>query len=452
MGRLAWTRSGGDWVDSTGLPYGPKHFDAQPIFAGRGRPFTEWNVTELVRGWLDGKFSNQGMLLRAEKGKLNGVVDFHSRESADISARPVLKLKWSDGTLARLTPAADTYLDCSSITSLGSQKIFKVSNNQNGLLRFILPTSNATLVHASLLLVSDKQYGNGVSVGVYGVAPPFASASKEIQLGIANGFTRDAGIDKHPDVIFATGFESSVWLTEWSYFSPRSYAEAISEDDARQFEPFHGRALRVRLVKDSNFGLDLRYQLAHTGTQEPEEIYFRYYLRFGNDWNPYLDGGKMPGIAGTYGKAGWGMRKSDGYNGWSVRGAFASRPASAKSAVGLTALGSYVYHADIEDSSGEYWGWNGGPSGLLENNRWYAIEQHVKLNTPGKKNGLFQVWVNGSQVFKRTDIRFRHVPNLKIETVWLDVYHGGVSPAPKDMALYIDNVVIAREYIGPVKP
>ena len=450
MGGLAWGRRGGDWSDAVGKIYGAKAFDAQRVLVGRGRPFTEWDVTELARGWIDGKYRNEGMLLRAEKGTLNGVVDFHSRESADLTARPTLKLKWSDGSMDRLSPVADTYLDCSTMKSLGAQNIFKISIDQSALLRFSLPTSKATLVKASLLLVSDKQYGNGAGIGVFRASPPYTRATSDVLHGVANKFARDAGIEKHPDVIFATGFESRVWLTEWGYYSPRSNAEAISEDSPRQFEPFEGRALRVRLVKGSNFGLDLRYFLAEMGKQEPEEIYFRYYLRFGNDWNPYLDGGKLPGIAGTYGRAGWGMRKTDGYNGWSVRGAFAMRPAAANSVAGLTTLGSYVYHADVQDSSGEYWSWNEGPAGILENNRWYSIEQYVKLNTPGNKDGIFRAWIDGRQVGEMTGIRFRHVPSLKIESVWFDVFHGGVSPAPKDMTLYIDNVVISGSYIGPV--
>jgi hypothetical protein len=55
---------------------------------------------------------------------------------------------------------------------------------------------------------------------------------------------------------------------------------------------------------------------------EPEEVYFRYYLRLADDWNQIVQGGKLPGISGTYGRAGWGGRKSNGKNGWSARGLF----------------------------------------------------------------------------------------------------------------------------------
>ena len=99
---------------------------------------------------------------------------------------------------------------------------------------------------------------------------------------------------------------------------------------------------------------------------------------------------------------------------------------------------------------GDGWGWNMGPTGLLENNRWYGIEQYVKLNDPGKENGVLKAWIDGVLVFEQTGIRFRDSPDLRIESLWMNVYHGGTARAPHDLTLYIDNVVLAREYIGPV--
>lgn len=451
MGNMAWSRAGGDWADTTGKLYGNQPFVAQSVPLREGRQVVDWDVTELVRGWLEGRYHNAGMLLRVKPGGNNGVVNFHSRESPDSSARPMLKLKWSDGSQSRLSPTADTVLDCTSRSSLGVLPMMKVSGSESALLRFALKKTPAQLQQAVLYLVSDKQYASGTEIGVYRVAPPYTRMSAPVAGGLAEGFSRDLGIEKHPDVLFATGFESSVWITEWNEFDPRSSAEAISDDAPRRFEPFSGRALRVRLLKGHNLGLDLRYLFAKGGRPEPEEIYFRYYLRFGDDWNPYLDGGKLPGIAGTYGRAGWGMRKSDGYNGWSVRGGFAPRPGTEKSVTQLTALGSYAYHANVDDASGEYWGWSEGPSGLLENNRWYAVEQYVKLNTPGARDGVFRAWVDGRQVVEKMAIQFRHTRDLKIESVWMNIYHGGVAPSPQDMTLYLDNVVIARRYIGPAK-
>ena len=71
------------------------------------------------------------------------------------------------------------------------------------------------------------------------------------------------------------------------------------------------------------------------------------------------------------------------------------------------------------------------------------------MNELGKSNGVLRAWIDGQLVFERTDLRFRDIPELKIENVWFNVYHGGVAKPPHEMTLYIDNVVIAREYIGP---
>ncbi|QIB64690.1 polysaccharide lyase [Kineobactrum salinum] len=144
------------------------------------------------------------------------------------------------------------------------------------------------------------------------------------------------------------------------------------------------------------------------------------------------------------------MRKSDGSNGWSVRGAFSTRLPGAGDMPALTPIGSYVYHADMKGNSGNHWGWNLGPGGLLANNQWYAIEQYLKLNTPGRRDGVFRAWINGHLVYERDELNFRDTDALRIESVWMNIYHGGVRPAPRDMSAYLDNVVIARQYIGPL--
>jgi hypothetical protein len=60
-----------------------------------------------------------------------------------------------------------------------------------------------------------------------------------------------------------------------------------------------------------------------------------------------------------------------------------------------------------------------------------------------------RVWIDGALAFSKKDIRFRDSAALKVESVWLNVYHGGVEKADRDLTLYIDNLVIARRYIGP---
>lgn len=158
----------------------------------------------------------------------------------------------------------------------------------------------------------------------------------------------------------------------------------------------------------------------------------------------------MPGFSGTYGRAGWGGRRANGTNGWSVRGWFIETIPADNPLGGLQPIGSYVYHVDQKTAYGDGLIWTRGYWGYLQKNRWYCIEQQVKLNDPGQHNGVLRGWVDGHLAFERTDFAFRTAPDLKIEQVWLDIFHGGTLPSPYDQHVFIDNVVIARQYIGPM--
>lgn len=47
---------------------------------------------------------------------------------------------------------------------------------------------------------------------------------------------------------------------------------------------------------------------------------------------------------------------------------------------------------------------------FLENaqpNRWYTLHQHIKLNTPGQRNGLLEMFVDGRLALRETDVFYR---------------------------------------------
>lgn len=451
MGSYAWRHAGGDWLDAHGVLQGAAPFDRRRPAATLGRQVIDFDVTAVVQRWMRGQPRNSGILLSTVSATDNGVVTFHSRESPDIGARPGLKITWSDGSRTRLAPAADTFLDCTSLSSLGARPDLQVGGGRNTLMVFAIPPSRLAIRSATLFLTTDTRYGLPPEIGVFAASPPYALNNAAVETGLAEKYLLDSGIARDPDVLFATGFEGFWWSRVWTYSSLRNTAAAVDEDVANAFKPLIGRALKVTIRRGHNLGLDLSYEFAAEGYEEPEEIYVRYYLRFGDNWNPSADGGKLPGLAGRYGKAGWGLRKSDGYNGWSMRSEFAARPAGSKAMRSLTAVGSYADYAEIEDATGATFAWSEGPSALLENNRWYAVEQHVKLNTIGKKDGEFTAWIDGHRVIDKHAILYRRSPKLRIEEVWFNVYHGGITPAAQEMALYFDNLVVARRYIGPLR-
>jgi len=247
-----------------------------------------------------------------------------------------------------------------------------------------------------------------------------------------------------PGESFVCGFESPDWYRNWGLQGAPERCELVAADPQRKFEPLRGRALRVKVERGGHYGLSLQYRFQPHWGEEPEEIYFRYYLRLADDWNPQR-GGKLPGIAGTYGRAGWGGRPSNGRNGWSARGLFLGR------CEGHTPVGFYCYHADMSGIYGSHWVWEKDRLGYLENNRWYCIEQFARMNTPGKNDGVLRAWVDGRPAFEKTDLRMRDTAELKIESVWINVYLGGSWTARSDHHLYIDEVAISRQRIGPLE-
>jgi hypothetical protein len=253
--------------------------------------------------------------------------------------------------------------------------------------------------------------------------------------------------DKHlmnSNVIFSCGFKSDNWFEQFGMSESPARVDTVASDPVRKFDPLSGKALRIKVDRGGHYGTSIMYRFKEQIGAEPEEIYFRYYLRFANDWNPQR-GGKLPGISGTYNRAGWGGRPSNGRNGWSARGQFKGQ------VDGKTPIGYYCYHADMKGRYGSGWTWQQQKRGYLENSRWYCIEQYARMNTPGKNDGILRAWVDGKPAFEKTDIRMRDAGTLKIEAIWLNVYLGGSWTAKSDHHLYIDEVVISRSYIGPVE-
>lgn len=239
---------------------------------------------------------------------------------------------------------------------------------------------------------------------------------------------------------FSEGFESDDWWKAWKLGKTPKNCSVVEfgKVEAAPRANSGKKSLRVRVTKDGHYGTSLDYFFKKVEGSEPDEVYFRYYLYLGENWN-YT--GKMPGFGGTYGREGWGGKPSDGTRGWSARGMGKSHDKG-------FSMGTYCYHADMKGKYGDGWSWKGVS---LDKGRWYCIEQYCRMNTPGKKDGVIRAWVDGKRVFEKSDIRMRHNPELKIEKIWFNVYYGGKATAPNECFLYLDDIVISDRYIGPRK-
>ena len=430
---LRWRQRLGDWTDRDGVLHGDAPWATTMIEDTDSERWIEWDVTDLVAAWLDGSVPERGFYLHGR----NFV--FSSREGA---SPPQLVI---DG--ATLEPTADTHLEESTYQQQGEGEELRAGR---ALLRFDL-SGISEVSRATLRLYTLRQYGSG-AVGVHAVTTGRAAPAPEA--GIAAEYEMDEGIADHPDVLLYEDYEAADWMSHWTTHGG-SFDITEADDGAFGFAPLSGRALRVLLEEGALTALNSHYDFMDEVGEEPEEIYFRYYLRFGDDWNQTVQGGKMPGISGTYGRAGWGGRRSDGTNGWSARGSFSESVPDGNPLARRTVLGNYVYHADMEGTYGDGYPWieswgAEGRGGLLEPGRWACLEMHVRLNTPGENDGVLRAWVDGVLSMERTDMRFRDVDSLRIERIWMNIYHGGTAPSPYDQHAFIDHVVVARSYIGPM--
>ena len=408
-----WRNPLGDWIDAAEVPNGPASYAQTPVKGTNQSRAIEWDLTALAQNWIKRTYPNNGLMLRWLGGKPSSVTKFFSREADDTSSHPTLTLVFSDGDIARLSPLGDATLDCSTVKGIGPGQTLTVSRSNTVVMLFVLPESAGKKISRALLRLTttNRQFGDGV-IGVYRVQIPGSAAPRRSE-GLAARYPNDSGIENDPDVMLFSSFNTSSWKQQWSSISTGSKADIVDEDDALLFAPLSGKALRVWMVANKHLGLHMTFAFKDKLGYEPEQAYFRYYLRFANDWRP--GGGKMPGFGGTYGRAGWGGRKSDGKNGWSMRGSFGPWSTKDNPMYGHTPLGTYAYHADMKSKYGEDWTWSNGLLGALANNKWYCVEQYFKVNSPGHNDGILRVWIDGTLTFEKSNIRVRDIDEIKIE-------------------------------------
>jgi hypothetical protein len=78
---------------------------------------------------------------------------------------------------------------------------------------------------------------------------------------------------------------------------------------------------------------------------------------------------------------------------------------------------------------------------------WQCHEVHIKLNSPGASDGVFELWLDGALAASRYDLNWVGAYNAYgINSVLIESYWNG--GAPQATQRYIDNFVIATGRIG----
>lgn len=208
---------------------------------------------------------------------------------------------------------------------------------------------------------------------------------------------------------------------------------------------FAGGALKVRIPPDGFRGLGPFDRL------EParHQVWFRYHVRLLN-WNA-ASTGKLPGLAGIYSSSGRGcIPSSPSEPGWSARGMFGV-PGTEGAPPGEVPIGTYLYHVDQEGSCGDGLWWGAS----LEQGRWHCVEGYVRMNNPGRNNGILRGWLDGKLELERGNIEYRRAGerSIGVRHMWHNVYFGGSWPTPNALALEYDEVAVsASGRVGCLPP
>jgi hypothetical protein len=115
----------------------------------------------------------------------------------------------------------------------------------------------------------------------------------------------------------------------------------------------------------------------------------------------------------------------------------------------------YTYWPEMKQArDGNYWGNSFMPEDEpdIPRDRWICVEFMVKHNTPGERDGEQAFWIDGELRGHWTGFLWRTSPTLWANSLALESYVTDRWTKNKVNTVYFDNVVIAREYIGPTAP
>ena len=82
-----------------------------------------------------------------------------------------------------------------------------------------------------------------------------------------------------------------------------------------------------------------------------------------------------------------------------------------------------------------------------DSGRWRCVEGHVRLNTPGSSDGVFELWIDDALEARRTDLDWRgSYTSYGINAVFFENYWNEGSPV--EQRRWFDDIAIATERIG----
>ena len=285
-----------------------------------------------------------------------------------------------------------------------------------------------------------------------------------VNYGIAAAYPNDEGLGANPYILAVENFESGQVAIPTEYDRYRENVSVVGSP------VFTGNYAGENAWPEGLQGPTCRYvipQRAHEG--ERLSYFVRMYFRYDKSFHPG-EGMEPVGVKGfgIYNETddseacdglnwyavscqfvGWGPSSkeaaNDGYLWFGHMYSYCPAAANAKAKVGeinLTDFGDGIPSYRFSIYSDPYY--------YIKFDQWYCYEIGLYLNTPGKNDGEARFWINGVLQSHATNLRFRDVESLTPQYVQLNL-HRTTEDFPQTMKRFVDNIVIATRYIGPVK-
>jgi hypothetical protein len=100
---------------------------------------------------------------------------------------------------------------------------------------------------------------------------------------------------------------------------------------------------------------------------------------------------------------------------------------------------------------GNYWGnsFLPEPQDVIPKDRWICAEFMLKHNNPGHPDGEQAFWIDGHLLGHWRGMNWRKTDSLQANALTLESYVTDRWTRNPTNIVYFDNLIIARQYIGP---
>jgi hypothetical protein len=510
--KLQWKVRRGDWLDATQTSQGATPFSTVTVTAtGAEQNVTITGLASLVQRWLDG--TNRGMFLRGATG--GGDVNLYSRHDATSSKWPTLTVTASISGTTVCACTADSTLEQSLGNGWdeNENRVYVQTGTSNVVMQFDLSGVEGTVSAAQLNLVSSNTFAPNTTIQVMEIDCPTIwtgdTAGQTVETGLANNTYWDSEINAQSGVYYARPHDAGYlqdffkWNGQGAEIVERASGSGAlrNDNDAgfgnnppfRYVDELRDWAVRGKFITTDSGSSDYKWFFDQTLTNngpyptnatDPEEAYVRIYMKLETDFLTTVDHMKgavgFTTINGPSSDFGPGGVRADGSNGWRAHQHIGRYTTDTSNPYAdLHFAGSYIYHMDQEGNFGDTaetgvddagfgttstrWGCgtssgnrggDGFPAFCYERDRWYCIEMRIRMNTvssPATADGVLEVWVNGVKVFSKSTFRWRDTADLKIQSVYCNMYHGGTSPPDVEMHYQVTGFAVASGYVGPMR-